>query len=43
MNRNSLNVVNFKLIGGGGQNRYLNPYKIKDYKEFDYRKLSRNR
>ena len=43
MNRNSLNIVNSKLIGGGGQNRYLNPYKIRDYKEFDYRKLSRNR
>ena len=35
--------VNSKLIGGGGQNRHLNPYKIKDYKEFNYRKLSRNR
>ena len=42
MNKNSLNVVNSKLIGGG-QNRYINPYKIRDYKEFDYRKLSRNR
>ena len=42
MNKNSLNIVNFKLIGGG-QNRHLNPYKIKDYKEFNYRKLSRNR
>ena len=42
MDRNSLNIVNSKLIGGG-QNRYLNPYKIRNYREFDYRKLSRNR
>ena len=42
MNKNSLNVVNSKLIGGG-QNRYINPYNIRDYKEFNYRKLSRNR
>ena len=43
MNKNSLIIVNYKLIGGGGQNRHLNPYKIKNYKEFNYRKLSRNR
>ena len=42
MNKNSLNIVNSKLIGGG-QNRYLNPYNIRDYKEFNSRKLSRNR
>ena len=42
MNKNSISFVNFKLIGGG-QNRYLNSYKIRDYKEFNYRKLSRNR
>ena len=42
MNRNSLNVVNFKLIGGG-HNNYINPYKIRDYRYNNYRKLSRNR
>ena len=42
MNKNSLNIVNFKLIGGG-QNRYLNPYKIRDCNKNNYRKLSRNR
>ena len=42
MNRNSLNIVNRKLIGGG-QNRYINPYKIRDCEYFNYRKLSRNR
>ena len=42
MNKNSLNVVNFKLIGGG-QNNYINPYKIRDYRYNNYRKLSRNR
>ena len=39
---NSIIIVNHKLIGGGHKN-YLTPYKIKDYKEFNYRKLSRNR
>ena len=43
MNKNNISFVNSKLIGGGGQNRYINPYKIRDYKEFNYRKLSRNR
>ena len=43
MNRNSLNIVNFKLIGGGGQNRYLNPYNIRIYNKNNYRELSRNR
>ena len=43
MNKNSLNIVNYKLIGGRGQNNHLNPYKIRDYKEYNYRRLSRNR
>ena len=34
--------VNFKLISGG-HNYCLNPYKIRDYKEYNYRRLSRNR
>ena len=42
MNKNSLNVVNFKLIGGG-QNRHLNPYNIRIYNKNNYRELSRNR
>ena len=42
MNKNSLNIVNSKLIGGGHKN-CLNPYKIRDYKEYNYRRLSRNR
>ena len=40
--KNNFSVVNFKLIGGGHKN-YLNPYKIRDYKEYNYRRLSRNR
>ena len=40
---NSIIIVNHKLIGGGGHKNYLTPYKIKDYKEFNYRKLSRKR
>ena len=42
MNKNSLDIVNYKLIGGGAK-YYLNPYKIRDYKEYNYRRLSRNR
>ena len=43
MNKNSLNIVNYKLIGGRGQNNHLNPYKIRDYRYNNRRKLSRNR
>ena len=42
MNKNSLNIVNYKLIEEG-QNNHLNPYEIRDYKEYNYRRLSRNR
>ena len=42
MNRNSLNIVNYKLIGGG-QNNYLNAYNIRNYNKNNYRELSRNR
>ena len=42
MNRNSLNIVNRKLIGGG-QNRYINPYNTRNYNKNNYRELSRNR
>ena len=42
MNKFTLNIVNYKLIGGG-QNNYLNAYNIRDYKEYNYRRLSRNR
>ena len=42
MNKNSLIIVNYKLIGGG-QNRYLNPYNIRIYNKNNYRELSRNR
>ena len=40
--KNNFSVVNSMLIGGGHKN-YLNPYKIRDYKEYNYRRLSRNR
>ena len=40
--KNNFSVVNSKLIGGG-QNRYLIPYKIRNYKYNNYRELSRNR
>ena len=43
MNKNSLNIVNSVLIGGGGQNNYLNPSKIRDSKESQYRRLSKNK
>ena len=42
MNKNSLNIVNSKLIFKR-DNYYLNPYKIRDYNKNNYRKLSRNR
>ena len=40
--KNNFSIVNSKLVGGG-QNNHLNPYKIRDYKEYNYRRLSRNR
>ena len=40
--KSNISVVNSMLIGGGHKN-YLTPYKIKDYKEYNYRRLSRNR
>ena len=42
MNKNSLNIVNSKLIFKR-DNYCLSPYKIRDYKEYNYRRLSRNR
>ena len=40
--KNNFSVVNSMLIGGGAK-YYLNPYKIRGYKEYNYRRLSRNR
>ena len=40
--KNNFSVVNSKLIGGRYKN-YLKHYKIRDYKEYNYRRLSRNR
>ena len=42
MNKFTLNIVNYKLIGGG-QNNYLNAYNIRNYNKNNYRELSRNR
>ncbi len=42
MNINSLNIINYKLIGEG-DNNYIRPYKIRNCECFNYRKLSRNR
>ena len=41
--KNSFSIVNSMLIGGRGHKNYLNPYKIRNYKEYNYRRLSRNR
>ena len=41
--KNNFSVVNSKLIGGGGQNNYLNAYNIRVYNKNNYRELSRNR
>ena len=40
--KNNFSIVNAKLIFLG-DNYCLSPYKIRDYKEYNYRRLSRNR
>ncbi len=38
----NINIVNYKLIRGRTFSN-ITPYKIRDYKEYNYRELSRNR
>ena len=40
--KNNFSFVNSKLIFKR-DNYCLSPYKIRDYKEYNYRRLSRNR
>ena len=40
--KNNFSIVNPMLIGERHKN-CLNPYKIRDYKEYNYRRISRNK